>query len=89
MKGSIGDIRENSNIWGGRQLSKCTSAGTLKLHRKRVVHGKRVNGPMMKRGLPIGPDFTYLSGQGIVKTTSTATVTTYVLLQIDALETLY
>jgi hypothetical protein len=87
MKGSIGDIRVNSNIWGGRQLSKCTSPGKLKLHRKRAVHEKRVKAPLEKRGLPLGPDFTFLFNIHTVTRTSTAVATvgtTYALVHLLA-----
>jgi hypothetical protein len=40
MKQSIGAIIPNSNIWGGRKLTDCTS-NTLGLHRKRVAHVKK------------------------------------------------
>jgi hypothetical protein len=83
MKSSIAAIRPNSNIYGGRQVSGCTSSGSLKLHRKRVVHenlAKLVT--LQKRGLPIGPDFTYITSTSTVLSTSTITAavaTTYVL----------
>jgi hypothetical protein len=71
MKGSIGPIRENSNIYGGRQISGCTKAPTLKLHRKRVVREPKLN----KRLLPVGPDFTFLQSTVFVARTSTTTQT--------------
>jgi hypothetical protein len=75
MKGSIGDVRMNSNIWGGRQISGCTaSSSKLKLHRKRVVHNKKANPPMEKR-LVIGPDFTYTSVAAVVRTSITVVTT--------------
>jgi hypothetical protein len=76
MKGSIGDIRMNSNIWGGRQISGCTAPSSkLKLHRKRVVHEKKANSPMKKRAA-VGPDFTYVGSVAAVTRTSTTVVTT-------------
>lgn len=73
MKGSIGDIRENSNIWGGRLISGCT-ASSRKLHRKRVVHDKKAKSLMKKRAA-VGPDFTYVGSAAVVKHTSTMVVT--------------
>jgi hypothetical protein len=92
MKGTIGDIRVNSNIYGGRQLSGCKSSSMLKLHRKRVVHETRVvqetrlKGPLKKRGLPLGPDSIYLPQTSTVVSTSTTTATvatSYVPFQIE------
>jgi hypothetical protein len=92
LKGTIGDVRINSNIYGGRQISGCVSSGKLKLHRKRVVHGKHIvqetrsKGPLNKRGLPIGPDSTYIAQTSTVVSTSTTTATvstSYVLIQIQ------
>jgi hypothetical protein len=76
MKGSIGAIRQNSNIWGGRKLSSCTSSTKLKLHRKRVVHAKAAKKPLEKRGVPYGPDYTYITSTTTVTSTSTSFVTT-------------
>ncbi|KAI4947330.1 hypothetical protein J4E91_006682 [Alternaria rosae] len=63
MKGSIGDVRTNSNIIGGRKLSGCSN---FKLHRKHVV----------KRAGFYGPDSTFTQAQ--VTATSTATSRTTV-----------
>jgi hypothetical protein len=77
MKGSIGAIRINTNIWGGRKLSACTSTPKFKLHRKRVVHDKRAVTPIQKRGIPYGPDFIYFPPPPITVThTSTVIATT-------------
>ncbi|KAL5115342.1 hypothetical protein ACEQ8H_006787 [Pleosporales sp. CAS-2024a] len=76
-KNAIGDIRVNSNIWGGRQLSGCVATGPkLKLHRKRVVKKEpdMAMGRIFKRGIPYGPDYTYY-GQPPKTVTSTSTVT--------------
>jgi hypothetical protein len=81
LKGTIGDVRINANIYGGRQISGCVSSAKLKLHRKRVVHEKHIvqetrsNGPLYKRGLPIGPDSTYIAQTSTVVSTSTTTAT--------------
>jgi hypothetical protein len=79
LKSSAGDIRRNSNIWGGRQLSGCTSqTSKLKLHRKRVVHkAKRDDTPIVERGFALGPDSTYLA-PAAVTATRTAVVTSTV-----------
>ncbi|CAN9311043.1 unnamed protein product [Alternaria alternata] len=77
MKGSIGAIRNNSNIIGGRKLSGCVA---LKLHRKRVA----VAAPkqkLAKRAGFYGPDFTFTQDRvvatatGTVRTTVTTTST--------------
>jgi hypothetical protein len=59
MKGSIGDIRANSNIWGGRKLNGCTSSSKFKLHRKRVVHDSREANSFLDRRMAVGPDLTH------------------------------
>jgi len=79
MKSKAGDIVVNSNIWGGRQVSGCTTAThklKLKLHRKRVVRKdhKSAN-QIQKRGIPYGPEFTYYAEQATTTTTSTVTQT--------------
>jgi hypothetical protein len=79
MKHGVAPVVTNSNIWGGRQISGCTTSTTrLKLHRKRVVkkHQKREQGSggLFKRGIPYGPDSTYFQGQAQT-TTSTSTIT--------------
>jgi hypothetical protein len=68
MKGSVGAIRANSNIIGGRQISGCT-VRKLKLHRKRVapVEPKK---HLAKRAGYYGPDFTFT--QAHVTATRTA-----------------
>ncbi|KAI4667145.1 uncharacterized protein J4E79_001829 [Alternaria viburni] len=85
MKGSIGDVRVNSNIIGGRKLSGCS---TFKLHRKRVAFAapkvklnKRAavddsKAKLEKRAGFFGPDFTFTQAQ--VTATSTATARTTV-----------
>jgi hypothetical protein len=73
MKGSIGDVRVNSNIIGGRKLSGCS---TLKLHRKRVAVAAPKEEKLAKRAGFFGPDFTYT--QDLVTATSTTTVKTTV-----------
>jgi hypothetical protein len=67
MKGTIGAIRQNSNIWGGRLLSGCTASSkrNIKLHRKGVVH-KPAKKQIQKRGIPYGPDFTFLGASSTV-----------------------
>jgi hypothetical protein len=73
MKNLIGAIRQTSNIWGGRLISGCTtpSKRNIKLHRKGVVHtpAKKL---IQKRGIPYGPDFTFLGG-GTSTVTQTST----------------
>jgi hypothetical protein len=77
MKGSIGDVRINSNIWGGRKLSECTSSSKFKLHRKRVMHNQGSAAPIQKRGIPYGPDFIYYPPPPVTETqTSTTVITT-------------
>lgn len=70
LKNTIVPIRPNSNIWGGRQITGCktTTQATVKLHRKRVVNEKR---PILPRGIPIGPDYTFFSTTTTVTRTST------------------
>lgn len=78
MKSKAGDIVPNSNIWGGRQVSGCTTAThklKLKLHRKRVVRKDHKSANrIQQRAIPYGPDFTYYPGQAQT-TTTTSTVT--------------
>jgi hypothetical protein len=73
MKGSAGAVRQNSNIYGGRQVSGCTSS-KLKLHRKRVapVQPKK---PLGKRAGYFGPDFTFTQPHVTATQTSTAFAT--------------
>jgi hypothetical protein len=73
MKSSIGAIRENSNIYGGRQISGCTTR-KLRLHRKRVapVEPKK---PVAKRAGYFGPDFTFTQSKVTATQTSTALAT--------------
>lgn len=74
MKGSIGPIRKNSNIWGARQITACTKPYQLKLHRKRVVRPERPNN-VQKRGLAIGPDYTHIATITAVTVIPTSVVT--------------
>lgn len=82
LKGSIGSVRVNSNIWGGRQLTGCSSSTKLKLHRKRVVHVQPAKRPLNKRvGLPVGPDFTFLGDR--------TTTVTYISTAVETTSTAY
>jgi hypothetical protein len=81
MKGSIGAIRENSNIFGGRQISGCTTSKTvrrtarpLKLHRKRVAPAEPKK-PLGKRTGFFGPDFTFTQSYVTATVVSTAVTT--------------
>ncbi|KAF2030878.1 hypothetical protein EK21DRAFT_88595 [Setomelanomma holmii] len=76
LKGAVGALSVNSNIWGARQLTSCSTTGKLKLHRKRVVHAVPVKKAIEKRGIPYGPDYTYITGTSTVVSTSTSTSTT-------------
>jgi hypothetical protein len=74
MKGSIGAIRENTNIFGGRLISPCTNTRKLKLHRKRVapIQPKK---PLGKRAGFFGPDFTFTQPHVTATITATAFAT--------------
>jgi hypothetical protein len=83
-KNAVGAIVPNSNVWGGRQMSGCiASVAKLKLHRKRVVKTDQKTDQkpgvnrFMKRGLALGPDFTFFQGQA--QTTTTTSVITQTL----------
>jgi hypothetical protein len=82
-KSSIAEIRQNSNIWGARQVSGCSSSTNVKrkLHRKqmkRVVRREnsteQANPDLQKRAF-YGPDVTWIAYTSTVTSTFTTTKT--------------
>ena len=75
-KSSVAAIRQNDNIFGALQVTKCTST-KLKLHRKRVVRSPFTPRKVIQKRGVYGPDFTYTQGTTTVTQTTTSTSVRY------------